>query len=126
MLFTLNGDTWGVVMVDGGSDALIDRTGTRRLATTDPATMAVYLSRELEGSMLARVLVHEMGHCAMHSYGLIGELHRMVKRRYWREAEEWCCNLLADYGMTILDRASRVIGGYAIECVPSALSALIA
>ena len=124
--FTVNGYTWRVKMVPPESDALIDRTNTLRLATTDPDTMTIYLSSILKGSMLTRVLIHEIGHCIIWSYGLFDEIHRMVKPWYWQEAEEWICNFVADYGMTIFDRASKILGTKALYCVPEAMEKLIA
>lgn len=124
--FRINGEHWGVRMVDRSSNALIDRTGERRLATTDPHTMTVYLSSDLSGDMLARVLIHEIGHCVMWSHGLIYELHEMVKPRYWVKAEEWVCNLIADYGVEIYKAARSVIGTNAIMLIPDALDRIAA
>lgn len=66
--FVLNGDVWRPVPVDRDDPRPIDRTGTFRLATTDPSTMCVYLSNRLHGLDLEVVLTHEVGHCAMYSY----------------------------------------------------------
>lgn len=122
--FVINGDEWSVRFVDGASEALVDRTWTLRLATTDPSTMTVYVSDRLSGDLLKRVVVHEIGHCIMHSYGLIESLHRMVKRRYWVEAEEWVCNILAEYGELALDRAEKVLGSHGIVAVPQEMERL--
>lgn len=124
--FRINGDHWVVRMVDRSCNALIDRTGERRLATTDPKTMTVYLSADLSGEMLTRVLIHEIGHCVMWSHDLIGELRQMVKPRYWIQAEEWVCNLIADYGMEIYRAASAVIGSNALMLIPDALDRIAA
>lgn len=124
--FVVNGDFWRVMMVDKRSGYLVDRTRKKRLATTDPNTMTVYLSSELHGSMLIRVLVHEIGHCFMWSYDLFDEIHRMVKPQYWIEAEEWICNFVADYGMSIYDRASKILGDKAIMLIPHAYEGMVA
>lgn len=108
--FTMNGYEWRVCFVDPRDPMLVDRTGNLTVATTDPATMCVYLSDDLEGGFLNRVLVHELGHCAMFSFGLLGELHRMVIPSMWVEAEEWVCNFIADYGLRIFETASAVLG----------------
>lgn len=126
MIFAMNGDIWEAVRVRWDDERLIDRTGNLRLATTDPATMTVCYSEILTGSMLARVLIHEMGHCAMVSYGLLPELHRMVKPSYRVQMEEWVCNFLADYGMTVYESAKAVIGEQAIRLVPDALGKVAA
>lgn len=122
--FMVNGDRWRIERVSADSTYLIDRTDTRTVATTDPATMTVYISDRLHGSMMARVLIHEIGHCVMVSFGLIEELRAMVYPSQWVEAEEWVCNFLADYGMTAFMIASRAMGGDAIRCVPHAMASL--
>lgn len=126
MQFTLNGDIWDVRYARWNSEALVDRTGELRLATTDPDTRIIRISDKVNGTLLARVLIHEIGHAIMVSYDLIPELHRMVKPEYWIEAEEWVCNFIADYGMTVYDRASKILGKSALACVPEAMSRLVA
>lgn len=124
--FAMGGDVWRVLFVEPTSSRLIDRTDNIRLATTDPEVKTVYISKALEGAMLTRVLIHEMGHCAMVSYGLLPELHKLVKPWRRREAEEWVCNFLADFGMRIFQRASHVLGKAAIDLVPDALGGIAA
>lgn len=107
--FIMNGYLWRLVTVDPASSVLIDRTGERRVATTDPETQCVYLSRELQGGFLKRVLTHELGHVTMFSYGLLKRLHRLIHPSHWVEVEEWVCNFLADYGEEIQLTASRLL-----------------
>lgn len=124
--FVLNGIFWRVRTVRWDSRELVDRTGNLRLATTDPDSRVICLSDRLSGTLKARVLIHEMGHAIMVSYNLIPELHKMVRPEYWIEAEEWVCNFIADYGMTVYDRASKVLGHRALDCLPDAMSRLVA
>lgn len=124
--FMVNGDRWRIERVSNDSEFLIDRTETRTIATTDPKTMTVYISDKLQGSMYARVLIHEIGHCVMVSYGLLNELHSMVYPRDWIRAEEWVCNFLADYGMKIYRITRRMLGDDAMRCVPLAMASLAA
>ena len=93
------------MFIDPYDDELIDRTGSLRVATTDPRTHTIYLSRSLQGDFLKTVFLHELGHAIMISYGLLEELHRMVIPKYWIECEEWICNFLADYGPIIFQLA---------------------
>lgn len=46
-----------------------------------------------------RVLIHEICHCVLYSYGLLYDIHKAVKKDYWILAEEWICNFLYDYGL---------------------------
>ena len=124
--FTMNGYSWRVCFVDSDDPMLVDRTGELTVATTDPETLRVYISNSLDGSFLTRVLVHELGHCAMFSFGLLDDIHRMVHPRYWIEAEEWVCNFIADYGMKIFSVAYSILGERAIEVVPYEVERLVA
>lgn len=106
----MNNIPWRVYYVRNDSPYLVDRTGVMRLATTDIRLHAIYIYEGLSGSLLRQVVTHEMGHAVMASYGLIEELRRFVKPEYQIEAEEWVCNLIADYGILILSRTVEVIG----------------
>lgn len=114
----MNGYFWKVRFVEPYDSRLIDRTNTRTVATTDSKNHVVYLSTALSGDFLNRVLLHELGHCAMVSYGLLDDIHRMVRPHFWIEAEEWICNFIADYGFQIFSAAYTVMGDRAWLYVP--------
>lgn len=88
---------------------LVDRTGSKRVATTDPSTHTIYLSSDLSGDFLERVLTHELTHAAMHSFGMLTRLHQMVQPIFWIEIEEWICNLLANQGDYIYEIKKEMI-----------------
>lgn len=121
----MNDRRWQIYLVDSDSPNLVDRTQTRTLAVTDPMTGHVYISNELYGEMLVKVLLHELGHCAMVSFNLLDDIHRMVKREYWIEAEEWICNFLADYGQKIFEIAYDVLGVDAWRIIPYELDKFV-
>ncbi len=123
--FVMNGYFWRVQTVPPDSPMLYDRTGERRVATTDPNTQCIYLSESLEGQFLNRVLLHELGHCVMLSYGLIITIRSKLPRNLWIPAEEWCCNLIADYGAEIFATAFRVLGDSAWEFVPNEMAKIV-
>lgn len=125
MIFTTNGDDWRIVRVAWDDPVLVDRTGHLCIGVTDPHTMTIYLADWLDGELLARVMIHEMAHATMWSNGLIPKLRRMVSPENWIEAEEWICNFLADYGLSIYDGASKALGGRAIDCIPEVMRSLI-
>lgn len=122
----MNGYLWRVCYVDPNDPMLVDRTGHLTVATTDPNTFCVYISRDLSNGFLQRVLIHELGHCALFSFGLLDDIHRMVQPRYWVEAEEWVCNFIADYGMKIFSTAYSILGERAINIVPYEVERLVA
>lgn len=124
----MNGYFWEIETVSPDSDLLIDRTGKKRVATTDPNTFKVYLSTSLLTTkpFLNRVLVHELGHCVIFSYDLFDEIHKMVYPEYWVEAEEFICNFIADYGLAVFNIAESYLGDYAINIIPKELERLVA
>lgn len=124
--FYMNGMHWSIRWTNPSDPILIDRTNVLTCAVTDPDTMTIYLSNQLKGEFLNRVLIHELGHCVMCSYNLINDIHRMCKRRYWIEMEEFCANLLADYGNQVFGLAYSILGEEAIYIVPYELERLVA
>lgn len=124
--FWMNGDLWRVRFVSPSDNVLIDRTGERTLAVSDYSTRIISIANNLYGEFLSRVFIHELGHCVMLSYGMLPELHRMVKREYWIEAEEFCCNLLADYGGFVIRTARDVLGNQFVFVAPVGAERMIA
>lgn len=108
--FVMNGYLWRIMFVHPNSPMLRDRTGVQTVATTDPSNFCLYLSSDLEGDFLTRVLLHELGHCAMVSFGLLDDIHRMVKKKYWIEAEEWVCNVISNHARQIFELAYDILG----------------
>ena len=124
--FYISGDLWHVRFTNPNNPILVDRRNVLTIGVTDPETMTIYLSNRLKGELLNRVLIHELGHCVMFSYNLVSEIHRMCKKKYWFEMEEFCANLLADYGRQVFGIAYSVLGDEAIKVVPYHLERLVA
>lgn len=124
--FYMNGDLWRVKTVGPYSPKLIDRTRQLKVATTDPVTHCVYISDRLEGDFFSTVLIHELGHCVMISYGLIDYIHDHVEPQYWIDVEEFICNFLADYGLMVFRIAYELYGDDAIRIIPLELAKYVA
>lgn len=122
--FEMNGIRWQVKYVNPTSSYLIDRTGRATVATTDPETYTMYISRILEGDFLVHVITHELGHCVMISYGLLDDIHNTVEPEYWIDAEEWICNFVADYGRHIYSNLRKIVGDDALDFLPKYIDAL--
>ena len=67
--FYMNGLHWNVRWTKSKDPILVDRTGSLTVAVTDPDAMTIYLSNELRGSFLTTVVLHELSHAMMISYG---------------------------------------------------------
>lgn len=124
--FKMNDDTWNVSIVKADDPKLVDRTNVLTVATTDPETMTVYLSERLRGDFLMRVFIHELGHCALYSFGLMEQIRIMVKPEYWIKMEEFICNFLADFGFRIFRIAFSTMGYEAWRMIPQEFKKRIA
>lgn len=114
--FTVNGIEWTLVPVEPDNTPLLDELGNYRLTITDfpkrkftilrSGLWIVILTKTLKRSGKRksninkaigrdydiRVLIHEICHCVLYSYGLLYDIHKAVKKDYWILAEEWICN----------------------------------
>lgn len=116
--FFMNGERWQIRFVSANDPSLVDRTDRLTVGTTDPETHVVALSKELTGDRLMTVFLHELGHCALYSFGLLDEIHQMTRPRYWIEMEEFICNFLADFGFRIFKIAFSKLGYDAWKLIP--------
>lgn len=123
--FAMNYDLWDVYLVPADDPRLVDRTGKLTVATTDPETYSVCLSNELRGDFLMTVFVHELGHCALWSFGMLERIHRWTYPEHWIDIEELICNILADYGLNIYKTAYKTLGYEAWKKVPEALEKFV-
>ena len=124
--FTMNGYLWKVRFVKPGDKNLVDRTNTLTIATTEPSSKTIYLSTGLSGDFLMTVFIHELGHCALWSFGFLDYIHRMVYPDKWIEMEEFICNFLADFGMKVFRIAFKTMGYDAWKLIPKAFEQYIA
>lgn len=97
----LNGIEWNVIKIEETNPFLVDRSNVLTVGTTDPTTRTIFISKALHGDFEKRVVAHEIGHAICFSYGLLNEIHKCCKRKYWIEMEEFICNFVADYGEQI-------------------------
>ena len=116
--FYMNGLRWRVRFTYPTDPVLVDRTGTLTIGVTDSATMTIYLSNELRGEFLTRVVLHELSHAMMISYGYLEQIHKYCKKRHWVDMEELIANLIANQAKEIFQRAYDIVGDDAIRFVP--------
>ncbi len=77
---------------------LIREDGIRTLGMCDRDTKTIYLAENLEGSMLKKVICHELVHAAMFSYNVYLSL----------EQEEVIADIIATYGEEIINITNKV------------------
>ena len=124
--FYMNGLRWNVRWTNSADPILVDRTGNLSVAVTDPDTMTIYLSNKLRGEFLTRVVLHELSHAMMISYGYLKQIHRYCKKRHWVDMEELIANLIAQQAKEIFQRAYDIVGDEAIRLVPYELERMVA
>lgn len=108
--FVINGELWQVHRVPAGDWHLIDRTGSEKLATTDPATRAVYVNSGVTPPLLDRVVLHEVAHAVTLSWGLLGRLRSGIPIGSWVPTEEWAAQLMEGHAIEAIAAASRALG----------------
>lgn len=108
--FAANGDAWAVTRVPVGDPRLVDRTGRARLATTDPATRTVSVRADVVPPLLDQVVLHEVAHALMVSWGLLPSLRSALPPWAWVAAEEWAAGLVERHAIEAVTAAAQVLG----------------
>lgn len=94
----MNGLKWSVYVVEPFSSMLRRSDDGYAVGMCDRAEQAIYVSDMLQGPFLRKVLIHEVCHSAMMSYGISMSI----------EQEELFCDLIATYGDEIFEVADRM------------------
>lgn len=97
-MITINGIGWIVKFVHPWDDMLIREDGVRTLGMCDRDTKTIYLAENLEGSMLKKVICHELVHAAMFSYNVYLSF----------EQEEIIADIIATYGEEIINITNKM------------------
>ena len=97
-MIKVNGITWRIVYVSPLSDKLMREDGSYTIGMTDNYTKCIYLSNELEGKMLYKVLSHELVHCASFSYDC----------KIDTDTEEIIADFISLYGKEIVENAQII------------------
>lgn len=99
-MFQINGKTWFIKFIDPNSFIFRMPNNKFTIGVCDNRTKTIYLSNKLRGSLLKKVLCHELVHAAMFSYNIELDL----------EQEELLANLIATYGEEIIQKINEIFG----------------
>ena len=91
-MYQINGKTWYIRLVRSDSPMLMRSDGNYTVGMCDRETQTIYISELLQGKFFRKVLIHEVCHSAMFSYGIDMSV----------EQEELFCGLVATYGDEII------------------------
>jgi len=119
--FYMNNELWTVKIVPKYDPILYDRSGVLTVGVTDPGSHTVYISNSLSDDMMIRVILHELGHCAMVSFDLLPKIHKYAKKEYAVALEEWICNFIADYCCYIFASSYELLGDDVIDYIVNQL-----
>lgn len=97
-MFQINGGTWLIKITNYNSSVFRMPNGKYTVGVCDDKIKTIYLSNRLKGSLLKKVLCHELVHAAMFSYN--------VELDY--EQEELIANLIATYGEEIIQKTNEI------------------
>ena len=91
-MYQINGKTWYIRLTQSDSPMLMRSDLSYTVGMCDRTTQTIYISELLQGKFLRKVLIHEVCHSAMFSYGIDMSV----------EQEELFCDLVATYGDEII------------------------
>lgn len=97
-MFDINGILWKIKFIHPWDKNFIQLDGNYTIGLCDNNTKTIYLANNLEGSMLKKVLCHEIVHAAMFSYNVYLSL----------EQEEVIADIIATYGEEIIKITNKV------------------
>lgn len=97
-MITINGIEWKLKFTHPWDPVLMYKNGDYSLGMCDRNDKTIYLAENLEGSMLRKVLCHELVHAAMFSY----DVHLSL------EQEEVIADIIATYGDEIISITNKV------------------
>ena len=97
-MFQINGRIWQIKYATPGSKNLRRSDGSETVGVTNLNDGIIYLSTALSGAFLRKVLIHELTHAAMFSYGIVVDI----------DTEELICDLIASHGDEIIGLADGI------------------
>lgn len=98
MEFYINGIRWKIVYVYHNCSDLLRSDGSLTVGVTDFNKRKIFINNLLQGQFLRKVLIHEICHACMFSYGVILDI----------ETEEIVCDCIATYGDEIIGIADML------------------
>lgn len=98
MFFIINGIRWDIRLVDPRNSIFITSDNYYTIGVCDLLTKTIYLANNLEGSMLKKVLCHEVAHAAIYSYNINLSLNK----------EEIIADWIATYGQEIFYITNKI------------------
>ena len=97
-MFLINNIYWKLAFVEPNYPLLIKYDGNYSIGACDNLTRTIYINNTLTGSLLKKVLCHQLTHAAMFSYGVTLSLQQ----------EELVADLISTYGEEIIYTTNKI------------------
>ena len=107
---TIGNHVWRVVRVSPGDPLLMDRTGRMTIATTDPTTRTIRISKAVMPPLFDQVYLHEAAHAMMVEAGVPDLLQRLTDGRWQVLMEELVAWFLETHAIQVIDAVSASLG----------------
>lgn len=98
MIFIINGISWKLKFVPPQYPLLQRLNGEYTIGACDNLTRTIYISENLGGKLLRKVLCHQITHAAMFSYNVSLSL----------EQEQLVADLISTYGDEIIQITNKI------------------
>lgn len=98
----INGINWEIMYVNPRSENLQRSNKTYTLGATDLVEQIIYINNTIKGSLLERVISHELVHALCLSYNLVFDV----------ETEEILADFVARYGREVIFYTDFLLGNY--------------
>lgn len=97
-MFLINNVYWKVAFVDPNFPLLQRMDGSYTIGACDNLTRTIYINKMLQGSLLKKVLCHQITHAAMFSYNVDLSVQQ----------QELIADLLSTYGEEIIYITNKI------------------
>lgn len=97
-MYQINNKNWNMAFVEPYSEVLKRSDNSFTVGVCDNNTQMIYIADNLQGVFLRKVLLHEVTHSAIFSYGIDMSV----------EQEEMLCDFLATFGDEIIDVVDNI------------------
>ena len=97
-MFEINRLFWKIEFKSPKDEVFIRSDGSYTIGCTDYKDKIIYLSNDLYGKLLHKVLIHEISHAFVMSYGIYMDIY----------SEEVLCDFLATYAKDILHLSNEI------------------
>ena len=97
-MFLINNVYWKVAFVDPNFPLLQRMDGSYTIGACDNLTRTIYINKMLQGSLLKKVLCHQITHAAMFSYNVDLSVQQ----------QELIADLLSTYGEEVIYITNKI------------------